>query len=157
MPASFTYGQSVSCSLSNVTSGLHTFTIQLYPSWYELGSSRTGKTITCGYDAPADVLNPTLSIDGLKATVKWDAPTKGRYADFGSKFDASNITYTVVRNTDNKVIAKDITETTATDETLSEEIKTYTYTIFATSQGQQNLGTVTNSVSGGLFSFTIRE
>jgi hypothetical protein len=90
-----------------------------------LGGTRTGKTITCGYDAPADVLNPTLSIDGLKATVKWDAPTKGRYADFGSKFDASNITYTVVRNTDNKVIAKDITETTATDETLSEEIKTY--------------------------------
>jgi hypothetical protein len=151
MSASYTYGQSVSCSLSNVKSGLHTFTIQLYPSWYELGSSRTGKTITCGYDAPADVLNPTLSIDGLKATVKWDAPTKGRYADFGSKFDASNITYTVVRNTDNKVIAKDITETTATDETLSEEIKTYTYTIFASSQGQQNLGIVTNSVSGGLY------
>lgn len=56
---------------------------------------------------------------------------KGLYDDFGSIFDKSDISYTVVRNVDGKTIAEDITETTAVDTDMPKEILTHTYTIYA--------------------------
>ncbi len=150
LPSPIVYGQQVNCT-AELTDGMHTVTVQLYPLWAELGQSRGGTVVVCGYDAPVAVGNPTLSITDGKATIKWDAPTKGAYADFGGKFDASDLTYKVVRNTDGKVIAEGITATTATDEDLADEIKTYFYTVYATSHGQTGSGINTNSVSAGKY------
>lgn len=150
LPSDITYGQQVNCT-AELTDGMHAVTVQLYPLWNELGQSRGGTIVVCGYDAPVAVGNPTLSVADGKATITWDAPTKGAYADFGGKFDASDLTYKVVRNTDGKIIAEGITATTATDEDLADEIQTYFYTVYATSHGQTGAGINTNSVSAGKY------
>ncbi len=150
IPSSITYGDKLSLT-TELSPGMHIVTVQLYPLYSEIGSVRTSGKVVSGYDAPADVKNPALSITGQKATITWQAPSEGRYSDFGSTFDASDITYTVMRNTDSTIVAKDIKETSVTDESLPEQIQTYSYTIYATSQGQTNNGTKTNSVSAGLY------
>lgn len=151
VPAQPTLGSKVNCNITGLSSGMHIITVQVYPMYNELGGGRYSKTIVCGYDAPADVLNPNLTIENRQATITWNAPEKGLYDDFGSVFDKSDITYTVIRDIDGKVVAEDITETTATDTELYDEILTYTYTIYAKSHGNANRGTKTNSVSAGIY------
>lgn len=150
MPSTMTYGDKVTFTLE-LTGGMHVITVQLYPLYNELSQVRAGKTFVCGYDAPATVGNPTLTVEGQKAVITWTAPTEGRYADFGSTFDASDLTYTVVRDNDGKIVAEGITETTAEDELESEEIQTYTYTVYAQSHGLSSIGGKTNSVSAGQY------
>lgn len=148
LPSTLTYGDNVQFTL-DLDGGMHIVTIQLYPLYSSIGQTRMGTTVVCGYDAPATVGDPTLSIEGQTATITWTAPTEGRYADFGSVFDSSDLSYTVVRDTDGKVVADGITETTVEDNLESEEILTYTYTIYAESHGQRSIGRTTNSVSAG--------
>lgn len=147
MPSSITYGQKVNCT-AELTSGMHIITVLAYPFYNEVKSTRNSVTVVCGYDAPSNVDSPTLSVNGLKATVSWKAPKNGKYADFGGNFDASDLTYKVVRNTDGKVIADGITATSVEDD-LDEEIKTYSYTISASSHGLEGIGIKTNSVTAG--------
>lgn len=141
----------IECNISGLSSGMHIVTVQVYPLYNEVSGGRFSKTIVCGYDAPADVINPTLTIENQQATITWEAPEKGLYDDFGSIFDKSDISYTVVRNVDGKTIAEDITETTAVDTDMPKEILTHTYTIYAKSHGNVNRGTVTNSITAGLY------
>ena len=150
MASQVAYGDKVEFT-AELKPGMHIVTIQLFPICSEVSSIIQGQVVTCGYDAPATVGSPTLSIEGQQATITWTAPTEGRYADFGSMFDASDITYTVVRDLDGKVVAENITETTAVDELESEEIQTYTYTIYATSRGNTGIGAQTNAVSAGQY------
>lgn len=151
MPSSVRMGDRVECTLTGQTAGMHVVTVNVSPYYTSVAQVRAGITTVCGYDAPADVINPTLAIAGGKATISWQAPTQGRYADFGSTFDAQDITYSVVRDCDGTVVAKDITATTAVDAALPEYIQTYTYTIYASSHGTANLGTQTNAVSAGSY------
>lgn len=151
VPSQPTLGSKVSCSMEGLSSGMHIVTVQVYPLYSEVSGGRFSKTIVCGYDAPADVANPTLTIENQQATITWEAPEKGLYDDFGSIFDKSDISYTVVRNVDGKTIAEDITETTAVDTDMPKEILTHTYTIYAKSHGNVNRGTVTNSITAGLY------
>lgn len=150
LPSSITYGDKLAFDLE-LTSGLHIVTVQLYPLFSEMAQTRKGTQVVCGYDAPTAVTDAQLAINDGVATITWTAPTTGRYADFGSTFDASSLTYTVVRNNDGKVIASDITETSATDNSLADEILTYTYTITAKSHDNVSLGTTTNAVSAGTY------
>lgn len=149
LPAQVSLGENVSFTVE-LTPGMHVLTIQLYPLYSGICQIFQGKVVTCGYDAPAAVDNANLNIDGQNATITWTAPTKGRYADFGSTFDASDLTYTVVRS-DGKTVAENITETSVTDVLESEEIQTYYYTIYATSHGNTGLGAKTNEVSAGQY------
>lgn len=136
----------------NVGPGLHTFTVQLNSNYNEIDGGKASLNMMVGADVPEAPLNPSLVIsDNSTATITWDAPEKGRYDDFGGVFDASNLTYDVVRNTDSTVVASGITETTATDNTLPEEIAMYSYTIYAYSNGNIGAGAVTNSVSAGIY------
>lgn len=151
VPSQPTLGSKVSCSMEGLSSGMHIVTVQVYPLYSEVSGGRFSKTIVCGYDAPADVANPTLTIENQQATITWEAPEKGLNDDFGSIFDKSDISYTVVRNVDGKTIAEDITETTAVDTDMPKEILTHTYTIYAKSHGNVNRGTVTNSITAGLY------
>lgn len=146
------YGSQVEMNLTGLTGGMHVIAVQIYPSWYEMsGGGYHSTTVVCGYDAPASVGNPTLSIADEKATITWDAPTEGRYVDFGSTFDASDLSYTVVRNTDGTTVADGITETSFVDADLADEIQTYSYTIYASSHGNKSIGVTTNTVSAGKY------
>ena len=147
LPAQVTYGEKVSFT-AELTPGMHVLTMQLYPMYSSICQVLQGNVVTCGYDAPEAVSNANLTIEGQNATITWTAPTKGRYDDFGSTFDASDLTYTVVRS-DGKTVAENITETSVTDVLESEEIQTYYYTIYATSHGNTGIGTRTNEVSAG--------
>lgn len=151
VPASVSMGDKVSCNINSLSSAMHIMTVQITPSESEIGGGNFSKTITCGYDAPDNVSDATLTIENQVATISWTAPTKGLYDDFGSKFDASDITYTVVRDVDGKTIATDITETSTVDNELPEQIMTHSYTIYAKSHGTVNTGTKTNSVSAGIY------
>lgn len=150
MPSSIKMGDKVECT-AELTGGMHVITVLVYPNYNEVSSKRNSTIIVCGYDAPATVGSPKLSINEQKASISWTAPKVGKYADFGSTFDASDLTYKVVRDLDNKVITEGITATTATDNELSDEIKTYTYSIYATSHGQTGLAAKTNSVTAGKY------
>ncbi len=135
-----------------VTPGMHIVTLQIYPSYTSVAQSRTAQIITCGYDAPAAVTNATLTIsEDNVASISWTAPTEGRYVDFGSNFDASDLSYRVVRNNDGVVVAEGITETSCTDADLAEEIQTYQYTIYAISHENAGVGTLTNKATGGSY------
>ena len=149
LPSQITYGQKIEFT-TELTGGMHVVTVMLYPMFNEIAKLVNGKVVCAGYDAPASVGDPTLTVKDNKATITWKAPTEGRYADFGSKFDATDITYKVVRNTDGKVIADGITETSASDD-IADEIQTYSYTIYAISHGQTSIAISTNKVSGGKY------
>ena len=149
LPSQITYGQKVEFT-TELTGGMHVITVLLSPMFNEIAKLVNGKIVCAGYDAPASVGDPTLTVKDNKATITWKAPTEGRYADFGSKFDATDLTYKVVRNTDGKVIADGITETSASDD-IADEIQTYSYTIYAISHGQTSIATSTNRVSGGKY------
>lgn len=151
VPSQPKLGDKVECTISGLTSGMHIIVAQVYPLYTSVNSIRNSKTIVCGYDAPAEVGDPTLTIENQVATITWTAPTKGLYDDFGSTFDASDITYTVVRDVDGTVVAEGITETTVTDSNLPGEITTHTYTIYASSHGTSNRGATTNAVTAGLY------
>lgn len=149
LPAQVTYGDKVSFT-AELTPGMHVLTMQLYPMYSSICQVLQGNVVTCGYDAPEAVSNANLTIEGQNATITWTAPTKGRYDDFGSTFDASDLTYTVVRS-DGKTVAENITATSVTDVLESEEIQTYYYTIYATSHGNTGFGAKTNEVSAGQY------
>ncbi|MCC8118391.1 MAG: choice-of-anchor J domain-containing protein [Bacteroidales bacterium] len=144
-------GEEVTVTFSDVPGGVHVFTVILYPNYNELKGNNTGVVLLSGYDAPAEVTNATLTFEGQVAHISWSAPTTGLHADFGNAFDSSDITYTVVRDFDGKVIAQDITETATQDNDISDIIRTYTYTIYATSHGSSNNGATTNKVSAGKY------
>ena len=150
LPSSMKMGDKVSCTV-DLTGGMHVITVLLYPYYNDVASVRTSTILVCGYDAPETVGSPTLAVKDSKATITWTAPKKGKYSDFGSTFDASDITYKVVRNNDGKVIADGITATTAEDSELGDEIQTYSYTIYATSHGETGIGALTNSVTAGKY------
>ena len=150
LPSSMKMGDKVSCTV-DLTGGMHVITVLLYPYYNDVASVRTSTIFVCGYDAPETVGSPTLAVKDSKATITWTAPKKGKYSDFGSTFDASDITYKVVRNNDGKVIADGITATTAEDSELGDEIQTYSYTIYATSHGETGIGALTNSVTAGKY------
>lgn len=149
LPSQITYGQKIEFT-TELTGGMHVVTVMLYPMFNEIAKLVNGKVVCAGYDAPASVGDPTLTVKDNKATITWKAPTEGRYADFGSKFDATDLTYKVVRNTDGKVIADGITETSASDD-IADEIQIYSYTIYAISHGQTSIAISTNKVSGGKY------
>ncbi|WP_294720362.1 choice-of-anchor J domain-containing protein [Prevotella sp.] len=149
LPSQITYGQKIEFT-TELTGGMHVVTVMLYPMFNEIAKLVNGKVVCAGYDAPASVGDPTLTVKDNKATITWKAPTEGRYADFGSKFDATDLTYKVVRNTDGKVITDGITETSASDD-IADEIQTYSYTIYAISHGQTSIAISTNKVSGGKY------
>lgn len=151
VPAQVALGDKVSCKIAGLSSSMHIVTVEIAPAYSEIDGGRFSKTITCGYDAPENVKDAKLTIENQVATISWTAPEKGLYDDFGSTFDKSDVTYTVVRDIDGKTIATDITETTATDNELPEQMTTHSYTIYAKSHGAVNTGSTTNTVTAGLY------
>lgn len=115
-------------------------------------SYATGVAFAGGYDAPGKVQEAkVVKQDDGTMKITWAAPTGGRYGDFGSLYDADDITYTVVRTQDGHVVAEGITGLECTDNEVPEFIELYTYTITAASHNVKGEGVETNSVTAGSY------
>jgi len=151
LPQEIHLGDKVEFTIGDMTAGMHVVTVNISPFYNEVAALRQSAVVCAGYDVPANVGNPTLDITDGKAVITWTAPTQGKFADFGSQFDSSDLTYTVVRNVDGKEVAKDITATRCEDSDLGDEIRSYTYTIYASSHGATNEGISTNVITAGSY------
>lgn len=115
-------------------------------------SYATGVAFVGGYDAPGKVQNAKVVMqnDGTMK-ISWNEPKGGRFADFGSLYDASDVTYTVVRTQDGHVVAEGLTALECIDNDVPEYIERYTYTITASSHSVKGEGVETNSVTAGSY------
>ena len=86
------------------------------------------KTLFAGEDAPLSATNVRLAIDGGIATLSWDAPTGGAN---GGAIIPANITYTVTRMPENKVVATGLEATSLTDGDLPHSARAIYYTVKA--------------------------
>ena len=126
--------------------GVNIVTLRINDSW------AVGTIFIGGYDAPGKVtdLVAGMQADG-KVLLTWNAPTTSRYSDFGSLYDSSDITYTVVRNQDNHVVAEGITSTSCIDNEMPEFINSYTYSVYAVSHGNKGEGVVSDPINAGSY------
>ncbi|MDE7441080.1 MAG: choice-of-anchor J domain-containing protein [Muribaculaceae bacterium] len=94
-----------------------------------------------GPDAPTKVSNIKGDVINHMAgiTLTWDAPTTGRHL---GAFDPEKTTYTIVRLPDNATVAKDVKETTYTDNNIK-RLLNYQYNIIATNE----VGTAPDALS----------
>lgn len=113
------------------------------------GNSSPEGTITvfCGKDKPSDVANVVMKTNDQtgQTTLTWNAVTTGIH---GGYVKPGNMTYTVVRMPDNKVVAQNTTKT-AFEETLPNELKRYWYKVNASCNGVDGYTTESNSVVWG--------
>lgn len=78
-----------------------------------------------GKDIPGAPENVAFTLDGRKATLTWDAPETGAH---GGWFDASSLTYKIVRQPDNIVVAPAHASTTFTEE-IPDQLGNYFYEV----------------------------
>ena len=94
----------------------------------EAGYGDRARTLTfAGSDVPAAPADLKFELEGRNAKVTWTAPTIGAG---GGWFDASILTYKVVRQPDNKVVADAQTATTFTEE-IPDCLGNYFYVVTA--------------------------
>ena len=151
LPQEIHLGDKLEFTVEGMTNGVHVITLNISPFFNEVAALRQSEVVCAGYDVPANVGNPNLAIADGKAVITWSAPQTGKFADFGDFFDSSDLTYTVVRDIDGKEIASNISETKCEDNDLGDAIRSYTYTIYASSHGGTNGGVQTNVVTAGSY------
>lgn len=78
-----------------------------------------------GTDIPGAPGNVAFTLDGRTASLTWEAPTTGAH---GGWFDASALTYKIVRQPDNTVVASAHATTTFTDE-IPDRLGNYFYEV----------------------------
>lgn len=100
-------------------------------------------TFFAGEDAPMGVSNVNVIADGGLATISWTAPAGGAN---GGSIIPSNITYTVTRMPDKKVIATGISQTTATDDNLPQAMRSIYYTVKAVNSKGESEAVESNRV-----------
>lgn len=98
------------------------------PATYSVRGNSTTITSWAGEDYPGPVTNLSATYSDTNAEITWSAPTVGAH---GGKINSANLTYKVVRTTDNKVIAESITETNCTDEIAATSPTYYSYAVTA--------------------------
>lgn len=126
-----------------LTSGFNTIRV--------IASNATGESTAAvlsryaGYDTPEAPSNINLALTGNEVTLTWDAPKAGVHEGY-----IGDMTYTVTRMPDNVVVSHNQTGTTFS-ETLpeSQAMKSYYYTITATSHGNTSAAASSASASVG--------
>lgn len=85
----------------------------------ETGELGVPDTVRCfvGTDVPGAVENASITAEGSSVKLSWNAPSNGHYKGY---VDPSELTYTVTRRPDGKVVAKDIKATEFTDNDITE-------------------------------------
>lgn len=84
------------------------------------------KEVFVGRDVPAAVTSLTMTTEGYdKVTLTWQQPELGKH---GGYVDASSLSYKVVRQPDNKVVAENLKTTTIADADIK-SVNKYSYTV----------------------------
>lgn len=140
-------GESVNGTFE-VASGSHT--VVAYASNSAGEGMKIYRTQTTGKDVPAAPGNVTLTISGDKANLTWTAPTQGLN---GGEFDASSLSYTIVRYPGQHTVAMAYKDTSF-GETLPAGSATYYYEVTAYADGEQG-GTARSNAEFVGSAFTI--
>lgn len=121
-----TVGQAETYQDVNPSTGLHEYKIVCINSVGE-GKTTTVKNVYIGRDLPGAVINlvAAKSNDDNVVTISWEQPISGAH---GGWYDVNSLTYTIVRNPDNVVLAENTTATTITDSNFT-MLQGYSYTI----------------------------
>jgi hypothetical protein len=140
-----TAGGSATLTLSVANAGVHTFAVKL--SNDKGSSKRASISKWIGIDRPVAVTDLTLTkLDKFKASLSWTAPTKGARDGF---FDASRLSYTVTRLSDNVVVASNLKATTLEDELKLDGQAYVTYQVTAYADDVEGASAVSNGAVFG--------
>ncbi len=141
-----TAGAQTHCLDENIDMGLHTYKVVCSNDAGE-GKPCIVKNIFIGRDVPCKVdnLKATKTAGKDIITLTWDKPRTGKNNGW---YDESTLTYRIVRQPDNKVMAESITETSIidTDFTL---LQGYSYDIVATTIDGEGVMSTSNTVVVG--------
>lgn len=125
------------------TLGFHNYVVNVYNG--EEVSEPAAVLKFIGEDVPAAPANVVLTVnEGAKATLTWEAPTTGLNTGW---FNPDKLTYTIVRQPDNKTLKLDYKGTSIEDEVPMMNYYTYHVTAFST-KGKGGEG-VSNSETVG--------
>ena len=140
-------GATVNVTVEGLSKGYNTFSVKLSNSH---GDSKEAKTrLWIGLDAPNAPKSASLAIDeAALATVTWTAPTTTVH---GGYMDAANLTYTITRYPDEKVVAEGVTATTFQDQLDPEQLAVWSYGIVAVNGEEKSEEAVTNSAQSGQY------
>lgn len=97
-----------------------------------------------GEDVPGAPANVTLTVDGNKGTLTWQAPTTGAH---GGYFDASTLRYDVVRLPDSVAVAQASEQCTIDDEVTA--YAGYSYVVTAINDKGRGASATSNTVAYG--------
>jgi hypothetical protein len=124
---SSSYGSDVTANISVPANGKHTFTVLLKNAAGDSDPASIEEYV--GQDTPLAPQNVALSYANGKFLITWDAVSAGVNDGF---IAGSDVRYTVTRDNDSTVVAKDITATQYAD-TFAEpdQLTTYTYSVTA--------------------------
>lgn len=139
-------GSEVSLTLTVNKPGFHLFKVVLANA--EGDSEPATVRSWIGVDQPKAVRNAKLEKTGdTTLDISWDAPAGGVNNGY---FDASMLTYTVIRLPENKVVAENLKATTFTDNVeIKDGQSLIRYTIYAVADGLEGLPTMTQGVVVG--------
>lgn len=129
-----------------LANGNHIITIET-KNGEGVSPARRFSTFT-GLDSPAAVQNLTFAIDAEGVTtVEWTAPDRSVN---GGTFDKNSLTYTVVRNP-NEVVVADGISATSFSEQLGEAFAHYSYTVIPSAGGVAGEAATTGTVDWGVY------
>ena len=152
LPEHVGYGQQLEM-MADVTPGLHTVRLELQPEAEGSETLLCTQLLVCGKDVPAAPTNLKVSVNSQNiATITWNAPTTGRYQDFGGQYEASALTYRVVRNPDGKLVSEGGTSRRVQDKELPEHLAYYSYTVQAVmADGRLGAAATTDQFTAGTY------
>ncbi len=137
-------GEKVSKSIT-VSPGM--YTVEVYASNPAGAGVKTQIKQWIGKDVPVAVTNLRLKKSGSKSlTLTWNAPASGLY---GGYYDASAVTYKVVRYPDEAVVSENLTGTTLTDQIESDRLVSYWYEVTGCVGGLEGETAASNKVTIG--------
>lgn len=126
------------------TPGTHTVTVLAAQTLFGAGpESKT--SLFVGMDTPAAPKNlKAKAIDDL-VTLTWEAPE----GQNGGKYDASKLTYKVVRMPDEVTVAENLTETTFSETIAAEQLTGYSYRVINVYDGAEGASAESGTVFVG--------
>lgn len=110
-----------------VANGFHNYVVNVYNG--EEVSEPAAVLKFIGEDVPAAPANVVLTVnEGSKATITWEAPTIGLNSGW---INTADLTYTIIRQPDNRTLTMDYKETSIEDEVPMMNYYTYHVTAFS--------------------------
>lgn len=132
-------GATVTTSTFSETQGYDT--LRIYVS-NAAGNGVTKKQVNWfGLDTPQPVSNVKLTVDGLKATLTWDAPKSGVH---GGYVDVSALTYKIVRQPDGATMATAQKGTTYTETFPTGTVRSLAYSVTPVNGSMQGEATTSS-------------